>query len=133
MSRTVPSEAGTWARRIPSKLAPSRSIAARERASRASVFRVTRSTPQPSNACPSSSSLHSELTAVRCTAAAYHVLPTSATVGASPGPGIRGRVASKTARSRKRCAGPTTSPVARSTTANGTDVPAACSASAVAT
>ena len=57
----------------------------------ASVFSVTRSVPQTSNAWVSSSSLHSALMPVRWADAAYQVLPISATDGgwSSEGAGPR--------------------------------------------
>ncbi len=61
----LPSEAGLWARRTPSNVAPSRSMAARDAWFRASVLSVTRSTLHTSKACRSMSSLHSSLTPVR--------------------------------------------------------------------
>jgi hypothetical protein len=65
-----------------------RSIARRERALRASVFSVTRSTPQVSKAWPSMSSLDSGLQPVRWTAGASQVLPISTTVGIASGRGV---------------------------------------------
>jgi hypothetical protein len=65
-----------------------RSIARRERPLRASVFNVTRSTPQISKAWPSISSLASVLQPVRWTDGASQVLPISATVGVASGRGV---------------------------------------------
>jgi hypothetical protein len=50
LSRTLPSDAGTCARRMPSSCAPRGSIAARERAFRRSVLNVMHSTSHVSNA-----------------------------------------------------------------------------------
>ena len=123
----VPSEPSMWARRIPSYDAPIRSIAARERALRASVFNVMRHTPQTSKAYVSSSSFISVLTGDRCTDCASQVLPISAVLGVARGPRSPGN--GQKPRSRKRVE-PMTRDVAASSTAKGRDVPAACSASA---
>jgi hypothetical protein len=65
-----------------------RSIACRERVLRASVFSVTRSTPQVSKAWLSISSLHSVLQPVRWAEDASQVLPISATVGTASVRGV---------------------------------------------
>src|SRR6266849_6707090 len=64
-----PSEAGRWARRIPSNRAPSRRMALRERSLRESVMKFTRWTRHSSKAWVSMRSFASVLTAVRCAAA----------------------------------------------------------------
>ena len=73
---------------MPSRRPPTRSIARRDRALRASVLSVTRSTPQVSKAWLSISSLASGLQPVRWADAASQVLPISATVGTSSGRGV---------------------------------------------
>ncbi len=111
-------------------LGPSRSIAPREAALRASVFSVTRRTPQTSKACVSISSLQAALTPVRWAEAAYQVLPISATEGGRSAegsgpaltPGGHGDGQPKTSRSRNRVE-PTTRWPARRRTANGTARP----------
>lgn len=110
-SRAVRSGAMRWARSTPSKVAPRRAIAARERSLRASVCRQTRSTSQCSNAKVSSSVLASVLTPVRMVERASQVWPISQASGAArpwrgwaAGQAQRSRPASSRPRGRPRAA-----------------------------
>ncbi|HEX3962287.1 MAG TPA: hypothetical protein VHZ03_37610 [Trebonia sp.] len=123
---------------MPSSRPPIRSIAARDLALRASVFRVTRMAPHSWNACRSRTSLQAVLTCVPCHFGPYQVLPISATDGGcssdGSGPGVTpGGQADgawvKTSRSRNRVA-PASWPLPSSRTANGTCRPPSRPASA---
>ena len=96
VSRTRPSAAGRWARKMPSKRPPRRSMAARERALRASVLSTSRCTRQVSKACASRCSALAVKTAVRCAAGASQAWPISATSGGSPASARRGSPATET-------------------------------------
>src|SRR5690606_34617231 len=77
VSRRLPSARRWWLRRTPSCLAPSRAIAWREAWLNQWVRNSTAMQSSVSKACPSSRALHSVLSAVRWTEAAYHVVPIS--------------------------------------------------------
>ena len=79
--RTVSSDPGRSARKMPSSRPPMRSMAAHERLLRTSVCSATRWTSQTSKACVIMSSLASVLTWVRWAGPASQVKPMSTTSG----------------------------------------------------